>query len=440
MGKKARRRKLLALAESNRQITIPKETKMSNTVTVAAQSEVMQLKQLGVVMSCVLKHKVVATSHKLTWAGGKLNPVWPDILAFFKWTFETTRSESQVRLFVNRGTGEWKAWAFPQKAKQHMNAYEITETDGDDYNKTKEQRAQFDDTLGWSYWGTVHHHCSAGAFQSGTDTANEQNQEGIHITVGHLDKDHYDVHFRLYMNGIKLEGFDLCDFWDISAQVALVPVGMKSLMKDGWQQAIAKHMMGVPPPPTHEFPAIWKDNVIDVTPKAVVSVPREHGVWQPEFPSWNQPHWRSILHRSNSEYVIDRQKAYSEVRQMMAHPQSEFKDMKEMLKSLDYMTTVFNDGELELIDICMRNDLKPEQLMKYIVEQLIAQEKRDEERAKEKAERADKTTNGVTVTTKPMTKAAAKLKVVDAETLADERERAIREYYEGQMGGAYGMD
>src|SRR6187402_3553480 len=119
MSKKSRRRKQKQLEQQK------KETQMSNGVTTVAQSEVKVLKQLGLVMSCVLNHKVVATQHKLTWTGGKLNPIWPEVLAFFKWTYTEHRSESQVRLFVNRDTGEWKAWAFPQKARTSMSAREL---------------------------------------------------------------------------------------------------------------------------------------------------------------------------------------------------------------------------------------------------------------------------------------------------------------------------
>ncbi len=33
---------------------------------------------------------------------------------------------------------------------------------------------------------SAHHHCSASAFQSGTDEENERGQDGLHITVGRM--------------------------------------------------------------------------------------------------------------------------------------------------------------------------------------------------------------------------------------------------------------
>ena len=45
-------------------------------------------------------------------------------------------------------------------------------------------------------FGTVHHHCSTSAFQSGTDEADETNREGFHFTIGNLDKEDIDIHFR----------------------------------------------------------------------------------------------------------------------------------------------------------------------------------------------------------------------------------------------------
>ncbi len=431
MGKKARRRKLLALANSNKKVeTKPKEIQMNNGVTQVIQSDIKQLKSLGIVMSCVLTHKCVATQHKLTWNGGKLNPIWPEVLAFFKWTYTTHRSESQVRLFVNRATGEWKAWAFPQKARTGMTAHEIDVDDAEEYEKTKAQLVQFSDTDGWTYWGTAHHHCGGGAFQSGVDENNEKKQDGIHITVGYMDRNHHDIHFRLYMGGIRLDG-NMTDFWDVGDTG--VPEHMQSLMKDGWKEALTRHLMGVTCPADQTFPEIWKENVIDITPKGVVIGGREHGVYQPSFtPTWAQPNWRSILTRSHGEFLIDRQKAYSEIKQMMGHPQSEFQDLKEMLKSLEYLGTIMNDGELEIMDICMRNDLKPEQLYKYIVEQLIMQEKREEEWAKDKVARADK---AKATTTKGMKKLG---KVMDAQAIEEDKERAMRAQNEGFANGYYG--
>lgn len=442
MGKKQRRKRLEKLAQLNQQ---QKETNMNDKqgTTVVNTSEVKQLKSIGAVMNCVLTHKVVATNHRLTWAGGKLNAIWPQVLAFFKWTYDTTHSEAQLRLFLNRDTGEFMPWAFPQKAKLGMAAKEITDGEGgnpEHYEKSKAQRAAIGPE--WEYWGTAHHHCSTGAFQSGTDERNETIQEGIHITVGFMDRKHYDIDVRIYVGGIRLDGFDLCDFWDISSYTAGFDPNMVRLMKDGWKQEVAKHLMGVPAPDNQEFPAIWKDNIIDCTPKVVVTTKREHGVYQPEFtPHWQHVNWRSILQRSKGEYEIDRKKACSEIKQLMKHPQCEFQDFKDLLDSLHHLKCSLDDGEMELLDICFRNDLTPEKLSDYLIKLLIEQEKNDEMLAREAAERADKTTKSPThmiVDGKVVkTGNGKKGKTIDAETIENDREKALKEYWETNHGGSF---
>lgn len=71
----------------------------------------------------------------------------------------------------------------------------------------------------WLYFGTVHHHCSASAFQSSTDEQNEWNQDGLHITVGRMDQERHDLHARFYLGGNCFEP-DLGCFWPLAADLA----------------------------------------------------------------------------------------------------------------------------------------------------------------------------------------------------------------------------
>lgn len=117
--------------------------------------------------------------------GGKMSiKVWFQILKFFKWTQETYKSESQVRLYYNTETKEWAAQPYPQSPSG------MTTND----NQTTEIRSRFPQP--WEYLGTAHHHCTSAAFQSNTDEDNEKNQDGWHYTIGHLDKPIVDYHGR----------------------------------------------------------------------------------------------------------------------------------------------------------------------------------------------------------------------------------------------------
>lgn len=195
-----------------------------------------------------VEHKISSTDTIVRWTGPEIPPEeWRKILAFFNWCWSTTHSECQVRWFVNVHTRTWKAWAFPQEARTGMSARELV---GPGFDK---QRAQFDD--GWEYFGTVHHHCIGGAFQSGTDENNEKNQQGLHITVGNMGSDHYDLDCRFYLNQVKFVP-DMSVFWDIGEDlVQMLPFDL--------HHRVALHQMGIPSPTT-PFPDEWKDNLIEV--------------------------------------------------------------------------------------------------------------------------------------------------------------------------------
>lgn len=196
-------------------------------------------------------HEIAKTTGTLLYTGPKIPPSeWHRVLSFFRWTYETTRSESQVRLYVNTSAGTWSAWAYPQEARTGMTAKEL------DTPAHKEQRTQFPDDKGWIYFGTVHHHCSASAFQSGTDKWNEEKQDGLHITVGNIDKARHDLHCRFCLDGEQFDP-DMSHFWDSGIQ-GEVPVELLD--------KIARYQMGSRV--EVEFPGQWRENLIEV--KSVV--------------------------------------------------------------------------------------------------------------------------------------------------------------------------
>jgi hypothetical protein len=176
----------------------------------------------------------------------------------------------------------------------------------------------------------------------------------------------------------------------------------------------------------------------------VATTNREHGVYQPQFtPHWEHVNWRSILQRSKGDYDIDRKKASSEIKQLMKHPQCEFQDYKELLTTLSHLETMINDGEMELLDICFRNDLTPAKLGEYLIKMLIEQEKTDEMLARDAAARADATTKVSAGTHVVIDGKVVKVgngkkgKIIDAETIENDREKALKEYMESNHGASF---
>jgi len=95
--------------------------------------------------------------------------------AFFTAAYNRYHSEAVVVLLVNPASGQWRLEVPDQKVESgslHV-AYEPTSVAV---------------PAGFEIFGTIHSHASAGAFHSGTDDRDEVCSDGLHITVGNVDK------------------------------------------------------------------------------------------------------------------------------------------------------------------------------------------------------------------------------------------------------------
>ena len=137
------------------------------------------------------------------WYGKKIPlEMWNDILAFMKISYDKLKSETLLFLYYDENNAEspWSYWVPPQTTSGMSVKSDPTNPE---FSK---QRAAYPDTL----FGTVHHHCSTSAFQSGTDEADETNREGFHFTIGNLnDRDTCDIHLRCTLGGICVDIDDL---------------------------------------------------------------------------------------------------------------------------------------------------------------------------------------------------------------------------------------
>lgn len=198
----------------------------------------------------------------IQWNGGRIPlALWHQLCAFFEVQYGLTKGEAQVRLFYDPHGKTWKVWAFPQEWSSSMTTRELPE-----HADWKKQ----DEALGREYicWGTVHHHCSAGAFQSGTDRSNEEAQNGIHITIGKIGSAEYDLHGRVCFGGLQYEC--IWDQWfDLRHEL---PEWVKHIANsEERKQAIAwvlnklgdlDDLLKKPPSKDVLFPKQWIDNLI----------------------------------------------------------------------------------------------------------------------------------------------------------------------------------
>jgi len=194
-------------------------------------------------------HEVIALPEavpSLHWKGPKITLLeWWQLVAFLR-KFGVEH-EAQATLNLNLAEGKWKAWVNPQKWGTGMATNEIA----DHPHRTEDWAVNFGP--GWQKAGTVHTHCKAAAFQSGTDHADEKDITGLHITLGHLDKARLDHHARVSCRGSFFEA-DLLQWFEAPPEVAALPPPVRpSVML--WYL-----FEGVPP--GQPWPRRWEENLI----------------------------------------------------------------------------------------------------------------------------------------------------------------------------------
>jgi len=109
------------------------------------------------------------------------------------WCEETQRrleSETMVLLFLDENN-QWKHWYCPQETSG------MSVKSDDESELYIEERKNYPDRQ----LGTLHHHCNTGAFQSPTDSNDEDDRDGLHFTIGDLGTKKYSLHARFCVNG-----------------------------------------------------------------------------------------------------------------------------------------------------------------------------------------------------------------------------------------------
>lgn len=326
-------------------------------------------------------YEIKNTKASMTWKGPKIPPeVWHQVLNFFQWTYDTTKSESQVRLFVSPVHNTWKAWAFPQEAKTGLSAREI---DGELKNQ---QRASLNlQYPEWIPFGTVHHHCGLGAFQSGTDRDDEKDQDGLHITIGKMDSPVYDMHARFYRKGMMWEKtLDMSWFFDVGDPVTQCPEQFRVFLPENLLDKMARRLMTQKV--VCEFPEVWKTNLIDknvkftpVTPTTSTGTGSTQGLSGPSrYSSGIEPLW---------------QRAEAAWKEIAFEVQAQEIDVKEVEEALDVMNldpiyTIF-------VKACMHHKCDPDDLARHMapdIEEKFAQIAVAQQLAEEQAEKEDAAT------------------------------------------------
>jgi hypothetical protein len=317
-------------------------------LTKLATGELSQAKEVPGLLSCRIDYEIKTGKGQLDYTGPKFTPeMWHQVLSFFRWTDKEMDSESQVRLYVNTKLGRWGAWAFPQEAGTGMSAREIITTE------TPEQAVERFASWGsepsgdWLYFCTVHHHCSASAFQSGTDEENERNQDGLHLTVGRMNAERHDLHARFYLAG-NCFAPDMGCFWPVDPELAAqVPA---SLLDELARFQMCQKVVV-------DFPDAWRKNVM------VLPDGRHQGRSRVQVEKWPDRHHLDLPEWLRAEHAL---------RDITHHSKGSSLQDEDCLAALH---ALIEDPVLQLIvAACLKHQVSPEDILTEVQPSELAHE------------------------------------------------------------------
>lgn len=210
----------------------------------------------------------------LRWSGPKIHyeRTWLPVLRFME---DHAEHEVVLRLFIPPDRAEIIVFPLSQIYGTGMTVKEEV---------TREERDWWA-AEGLLEAGTVHSHCSGGAFQSGVDKSDEARRDGLHLTIGKLKSDQFDIHSRMTWtlpgeeeNGKLIRASVqttqppvLTDWFEFPLHVYTFIEKEPEL-----EQSVVKYMLVKPPPKEVSYPPAWKEKLIrKTTPTGAIDM--DHG-------------------------------------------------------------------------------------------------------------------------------------------------------------------
>lgn len=129
---------------------------------------------------------------------------------FFRRTYRRLHAEAAVLLTMNEETKEWGVF-IPTQLVSHGGVNYV-------YDPTMIQRPRY-------VVGSIHSHCDFSPFHSGTDTGDADEFDGLHMTIGFIEREKPGIVAMMAMNKAKMhykedqfpEIFDFSQLWTTEA-------------------------------------------------------------------------------------------------------------------------------------------------------------------------------------------------------------------------------
>jgi hypothetical protein len=111
-------------------------------------------------------------------------------LTFFRKVFELHHSEAYVTLMYSTKLNQYKLHCPKQEVSMASVNYDRTD------QPAFKDRVEND----WQMVGTIHSHCDFSAYHSGTDVGDEATFDGVHITLGHVNRNQFSMASSVAIN------------------------------------------------------------------------------------------------------------------------------------------------------------------------------------------------------------------------------------------------
>jgi len=216
---------------------------------------------------------------------------------FFKYAFEENQSEAEVLILFDPERKRYRLFA-PHQECTIASVHSL-------YDPA-------DIPNGYQVIGSIHSHCDFGAFHSGVDTDDASSFNGLHITIGHVDRENSpEFAVMVMLNGLR---------WDY--EITNVAATSEKMTPRGFP-AVWKNMFGsYTEIAEREFKSLTPDDIKKWTdsrkPKttfkssgsSILTGARIWNGYDDDDDSWNW--WRSWGPKSQSEWSSDRAKDKAE--------------------------------------------------------------------------------------------------------------------------------
>jgi hypothetical protein len=123
-------------------------------------------------------------------------------LTFFRRVWHQYRAEAATVLFFNSTINDYYLHCPRQEVSGGGVRYGVINNAEDPEEVTFISKMRVE---GYKRVGTIHSHCNFSAFHSGTDTSDEAKFDGLHITLGHVDRDQASMVSSLVANNNRFQ-------------------------------------------------------------------------------------------------------------------------------------------------------------------------------------------------------------------------------------------